>query len=198
MIYGVLLGTVVVASSCCWPVAWIGLELNLIAFIAFAIRDTHTRKSAIIYFVWQSSGSLLVLVGGILGSRSAVSCAYVFSGLVIKLGLIPFHLWVPLVIVHLTKFHMFLLITWQKLAPLMLLFLSMFDMTLLSVINAVFGAVTISSISRLSLLLAFSGMVQIGWVLSMCGFFPLYYLAVYFTLLLAVVYYSDVTGQQFG
>lgn len=67
MLYGVFLGTVVVASRSSWPVAWLGLELNLLSFISFSITQPHCKKGAMVYFVVQSCGSLLVLLGGIMG-----------------------------------------------------------------------------------------------------------------------------------
>lgn len=67
MFYGVLIGTVIVASRYSWPVAWLGLELNLLSFIPFSLSQSHCKKGAMVYFVVQSCGSLLVLLGGILG-----------------------------------------------------------------------------------------------------------------------------------
>ena len=66
MLFGVFMGTIVVASRIRWPVAWIGLELNLMAFIPSAIPNIYRKKGAIIYFVSQSCGSLMILVGGLL------------------------------------------------------------------------------------------------------------------------------------
>lgn len=198
MLYGVVLGTLLVASSFSWPIAWIGLELNLIAFIPVAMNAHNTKKGAITYFVCQSCGSLIVVIGGMLSEHGLLAFALLLSGLVIKIGLMPFHFWVPLVVVSLSRFNLYLLITWQKIAPLILVFTSTLSIGLLSVFNAIGGAITICSISFLPFLLVFSGIVQIGWVLVTNGSFSAYYLRIYFVVLAAIVYYRARASIQFG
>lgn len=91
MLYGVFLGTLVVASSYCWPVAWIGFELNSITFISTAIPNNHSKKGAIIYFVAQTRGSLMLLLGGMLSDFCSFASAFLMAGVVFKIGLIPLH-----------------------------------------------------------------------------------------------------------
>lgn len=91
MLFGIFMGTIVVASRVCWPVAWIGLELNLMAFIPTAMHDNHRKKGAIIYFVSQSTGSLIILAGGLLWDYSTFPAAVTLGGILIKIGLIPIH-----------------------------------------------------------------------------------------------------------
>nr|AKS04397.1 NADH dehydrogenase subunit 2 [Parasagitta elegans] len=198
MFCGVVLGTVVVASSFAWPVAWIGMELNLMAFIPYALSSLNTKKGAMAYFVCQSCGSLLVLVGGMLSDQGLLSLTMLLSGLVLKMGLLPLHFWVPLVVVHLSRPHLYLLITWQKLGPLVLLLSVSFGLSLLSGLNAMFGAMSMCSITSLPVLLIFSGMVQMGWVLVTSGWFSFYFLAIYFVVLGAVVLFSRSASVQFG
>lgn len=198
MFFGILLGTLVVASRFRWPVAWIGIELNLIAFIPYSIFSFNSKKRAMTYFVSQSCGSLLVLVGGILSDHSLLSLSLLIRGLILKIGLIPLHFWVPLVIVNLSQFQLYLLISWQKIAPLLLLLRSSFGLTILRGFNACLGAITIRSLSLLRIILIFRGIVQIGWVLVLTGSFSVYYLGVYFVVLGAVVYFSAKATVQFG
>lgn len=198
MLYGVVLGTIVVASSFRWPIAWVGLELNLIAFIPVAMNTHNTKKGAIYYFVCQSCGSLIVVIGGILSDYGLLAISLLLSGLVIKIGLMPFHFWVPLVVVILSRFNLYLLFSWQKIAPLTLVLSSTISLGLLSVFNAIGGAIIICSISFLPFLLVFSGMVQIGWVIVTHGSFSAYYLGVYFVVLAAVVYFRSRASIQFG
>lgn len=111
MLYGVFLGTLVVATSFCWPIAWIGLELNTISFIPTAIPSNSRKKGAIIYFVAQTSGSLMILLGGILSDVCAFASSFLMAGVLFKIGLIPLHFWVPLVVVNLSRFNFFLLLS---------------------------------------------------------------------------------------
>lgn len=198
MLYGVVLGTLLVASCFRWPIAWIGLELNLIAFIPVAMNTHNTKKGAMTYFVSQSCGSLIVVNGGMLSDHGLLAFSLLLSGLVIKIGLMPFHFWVPLVVVSLSRFNLYLLISWQKIAPIILVLSSTISLGLLSVLNAIGGAITICSISFLPFLLVFSGIVQIGWVIVTNGSFTAYYLGVYFVVLAAVVYFRARASIQFG
>ena len=75
---------------------------------------------------------------------------------------------------------------------------STISLGLLSVFNAVGGAITICSISFLPFLLVFSGFVQIGWVIVTNGSFSAYYLGIYFVILAAVVYFRARASIQFG
>lgn len=91
MIYGVFLGTLVVGARYRWPVAWIGLELNLISFIPVALTGSASKKGAITYFVAQSCGSLMFLLGGMLSTHNFLPLALLVVGVVFKMGLIPIH-----------------------------------------------------------------------------------------------------------
>lgn len=71
-------------------------------------------------------------------------------------------------------------------------------LTILSIINAVGGALAIWGVTLLPLLLIFSGMVQISWVLNTSGFFTFYYISVYFIVLRAVILYRALASTQFG
>nr|AKS04237.1 NADH dehydrogenase subunit 2 [Parasagitta elegans] len=198
MLYGVVLGTVLVASSFSWPIAWIGLELNMMAFIPVAMNSRNTKKGAMTYFVCQSCGSLMVVIGGMLSDHGQLAYSLLLSGLVIKMGLMPFHFWVPQVVAVLSRFDLYLLMSWQKIAPLILVMTTSLSLGLLSLLNAVGGATAVWAFSMFRYLLVFSGMVQMGWVLVTNGSFSAYYLSIYFVVLAAVVYFSASASLQFG
>lgn len=199
MLFGVFLGTLVVVSCFSWPVIWIGLELNLIAFIPFALSNNFNKKCAIIYFVSQSCGSLMVLIGGLMLDRGLIIIVLVTAGIVVKIGLMPLHFWVPSVVVNIKRLDLYLLLSWQKIGPLVIILSASARMSILSVFNAVCGSVIILGVSVLPLFLVFRGMVQIGWVLFTSGSFTYYYLLVYFLVLSSVVAYRAVASSlQFG
>ena len=101
-------GTALAAGSIAWPVAWIGLELNLLGFVPLAINSNDTKKPAMFYFVVQRVGSLLLLFGGI--SMNTVTLLAVL-GLLLKIGLAPVHFWVPPVAGRLSRWMFGLLLT---------------------------------------------------------------------------------------
>nr|AKS04150.1 NADH dehydrogenase subunit 2 [Parasagitta elegans] len=198
MLYGVFLGTIVVSTSYSWPVAWIGLELNLMTFIPVAMAYSVHKKAAMTYFVSQSCGSLMILLGGMMSDFSVLPLVLLLVGVVFKMGLMPLHFWVPSVAVNLSRFNLYLLMSWQKIGPMVIIMTATLGLAMLSIINAVGGALAMSGITLLPLLLIFSGMVQISWVLNTNGFFTFYYISVYFIVLSAVILYSALASTQFG
>ena len=101
-------GTLLTVGANAWPVAWMGLELNLLGFIPFAIIRTENKKPAIYYFVVQSVGSLLLLFGGMSVGIALSLCLF---GLLLKMGLAPLHFWVPPVAGRLSRTSFGLLLT---------------------------------------------------------------------------------------
>lgn len=92
---------------------------------------------------------------------------------------------------------MYLLISWQKIAPLVLLISLHFSLSFLRAFNASLGALTIITLTLMPIMLIFRGIVQIGWVLATTGRFTFYYLVIYFIVLGAVFYFSASPTIQF-
>ena len=156
------------------------------------------KKGAMLYFVAQSRGSLLVLLCGLLRDVGSVIYLGLLVGVVVKIGLLPLHFWVPNVVVGLSRLRLYLLLSWQKLGPLVLISSVSSSLVVLRAINAAGGAVSIAGVTVLSMLLVFSGILQMAWVLSVSGIFSIYYLSVYFAILGVVVYYSTLNTFNFG
>jgi len=81
-------GTVLALGADAWPLAWIGLEINLLGFVPVAISTVERKKSAMTYFVVQRVGSLLLLFGGITAAALVLVSA---GGVLLKMGLAPLH-----------------------------------------------------------------------------------------------------------
>lgn len=109
------------------------------------------------------------------------------AGLLIKMGLLPLHYWVPAVVTNLPPGKLYLLLSWQKIAPLSLFWHTAGPRGLWAVGNAIGGRILMLVASRIPLLLVFSGIVQMGWLLSLQDGFAYYYLALYCVILGLVV-----------
>jgi len=73
------------------------------------------------YFIAQSVGSLLLLLRGLALRTLSLLALLLAAGLLVKIGLLPLHYWVPAVVEGLTAGWLYLLLRWQKIAPLSLL-----------------------------------------------------------------------------
>jgi NADH-ubiquinone oxidoreductase chain 2 len=119
-----------VISSPSWLGAWVGLEVNLIRFIPVILdrRNLFSVESCLKYFLVQAFSSLIFLIALLLlvgdlnliwyGGNGGVIAA--LCALIIKLGAAPFHYWLPAVAGGIGWAQNFILITFQKIAPLIL------------------------------------------------------------------------------
>ena len=130
----VFIGPLFAISSRNWLIIYVGLELNIIGFIPlvfitdtkFNFKQQSATKAGVTYFCSQVAGSVLLLLAGtIIYSKTTFILTpkvWLLIGLLLKLGVAPFHLWFPPVIISTSHWlTCFLLCTWQKLAPLALL-----------------------------------------------------------------------------
>nr|YP_010890249.1 NADH dehydrogenase subunit 2 [Conus imperialis]WJJ70346.1 NADH dehydrogenase subunit 2 [Conus imperialis] len=182
-------GTLLSLSSVHWLGIWAGLEMNLIGFLPMLIyqKKISESESAVKYFIVQALGSGLLIFGSLLSfstsfswdmiSNSSVSvlglCALI-SGLSMKLGVFPFHYWVPSVMAGLSWVSCMLLATWQKLAPLFLLLslCELSDMNELIILfcvmsggSALVGGMGGLNQTQIRALLAYSSIGHLGWMI---------------------------------
>lgn len=173
-----IIGTLIVISSSSWFGIWIGLELNLLSFIPIIIDNNNlsSTESAIKYFLTQTLASIIFLFSSILyvtkfAFFSPINVNYeniiINLTLIIKLGAAPLHFWFPNIIENLSWLNSLILITWQKLAPLTILFYSHFNNLFIIFIlsSALVGAIAGLNQTSLRKLLTFSSINHIRWIL---------------------------------
>ena len=87
--------------------------------------------------------------------------------LFIKLGAAPFHYWIPIIMSNLTWVENLILITWQKLIPIIVIsyFLKVKEIIIILLITVIIGAVRGINQTSLNKLIAYSSINQIGWFL---------------------------------
>lgn len=90
------------------------------------------------------------------------------STLILKRGIAPFHFWFPNVIEGLNWINNFILITWQKIAPLIILtFCLNFNFFVLATLFCIFiGAINGLNQTSLRKLIAYSSINHLGWIVA--------------------------------
>ena len=126
-----ILGSLISISAFSWINIWIGLEINLLAFIPIINYDhfKHTSEVTMKYFLVQVSASIFILFSflysfSFLNSIEPLNSLsyYIFnSAILIKIGAAPFHFWYLEVAEGLRWIRLLILITWQKIAPIILI-----------------------------------------------------------------------------
>nr|YP_010417869.1 NADH dehydrogenase subunit 2 [Protogoniomorpha parhassus]USF18028.1 NADH dehydrogenase subunit 2 [Protogoniomorpha parhassus] len=173
----VFFSTLISISSNSWLGCWIGLEINLLSFIPLMSNPNNLLNSeaSLKYFLTQSIASINLLFTILLNLLllknfyiNNILSILINSSLLMKMGSIPFHFWFPNIMEGLSWFNCFILMTWQKISPMILLsyYMNLKFLFLVMIFNVLIG--TISSFNQTSLrkLLAFSSINNLGWMLS--------------------------------
>lgn len=173
-----IFGTILTISSNSWLSAWIGLEINLIAFIILITNQNNflSSESSLIYFIFQVFASLLFLFSILVYINSCIFFfiykllninLIILVSLLIKIGRTPFHFWIPLIIENLNWFNNLILISWQKIAIIIIIIyclkhnLFLLFIFLSSFIRAIKGFNQIS----IRKIIAYSSINHIRWII---------------------------------
>nr|QLY89460.1 NADH dehydrogenase subunit 2 [Pseudocollinella humida] len=174
-----MMGTMITVSSTSWLGAWMGLEINLLSFIPLMSDNNNlmSTEASLKYFLTQALASavllfaiiLLLLENNILMNiNNSYSSMIILSSLLLKSGTAPFHFWFPNVMEGLSWINSLILMTWQKIAPLMLIsYLNIKSIILTcAIISVVVGSLGGLNQTSLRKLMSFSSINHLGWMLS--------------------------------
>nr|QXX99458.1 NADH dehydrogenase subunit 2 [Tribolium castaneum] len=175
-----VLGTLISISSYSWLSMWMGLEINLLSIIPLFSNNKNifSSESALKYFITQAMASLILLMAILLllltnefihPLMNSSLKVMMDSALLTKLGAAPFHFWFPEVIEGLNWTNSFILLTWQKIAPMILLMNNKINSKLIIMMIVISLTIsTISGMNQMSIrkILAYSSINHIAWMLS--------------------------------
>nr|YP_010484492.1 NADH dehydrogenase subunit 2 [Omphisa fuscidentalis]UVW80017.1 NADH dehydrogenase subunit 2 [Omphisa fuscidentalis] len=164
-------------SSNSWFGCWIGLEINLLSFIPLINNSNNilTSETSLKYFLIQAIASINLLFYIILKmmlmknfEMNNYIMIMINSSLLMKMGSAPFHFWFPNIIEGLSWFNSFILMTWQKISPMILLsyYYSNNFLIIIIIMNSIIGAIGGFNQTSIRKLMAFSSINNLGWMLS--------------------------------
>nr|ASY97885.1 NADH dehydrogenase subunit 2 [Statilia maculata] len=162
-----------------WMGAWMGLEINLLSFIPLlsSNQNMFSTEASLKYFLIQAiaSSSLLFLIllktnthEMFYFTKTSLWNNLIMTPLLMKIACAPFHWWLPSVVEGLSWMNCFIILSIQKIAPLMLISYMLsnnFYMQIMIISSAIIGA--IGGLNQISLrkILSFSSINHIGWML---------------------------------
>nr|YP_010692665.1 NADH dehydrogenase subunit 2 [Homoeocerus bipunctatus]WBV80553.1 NADH dehydrogenase subunit 2 [Homoeocerus bipunctatus] len=173
-----ILSSLITLSSNNWLSMWMGLEMNLMSFIPLISKSKNKKSSQamMIYFMAQSIGSMTFLFSVLMSPLafmsidmiSEVSKMMMMISVMIKLGAAPFHMWLPEMMANLVWYECMLLMTWQKIAPLIVMsnmypnewFLYMFV-----IMSAAVGGIGGVNQTSLRKIMAYSSINHLSWMM---------------------------------
>nr|WGT88925.1 NADH dehydrogenase subunit 2 [Sclomina erinacea]WGT88951.1 NADH dehydrogenase subunit 2 [Sclomina erinacea] len=201
----VIVGTVLVVSSESWLSMWMGLEMNMMAFIPliYSEKVNSTFESCMIYFLIQSMGSILMLISILMNPLFSISQTLeqeLFSmmlaiSMVLKMGGPPFHFWFPEILDKMTWSGCFILMTWQKMAPMYILSciidLNSLFMSIITPIMVLTGSIGGLNQTSIRKIMGYSSMDHMGWMIVCMKFnnsLWMFYFLIYTIILASIIY----------
>nr|YP_010485106.1 NADH dehydrogenase subunit 2 [Hemidactylus almakhwah]UVW80887.1 NADH dehydrogenase subunit 2 [Hemidactylus almakhwah] len=175
--------TILTMASNHWLLAWISLELNTLSILPIMMKHHHPRatEATTKYFIIQAAAAASILLAStlnawqtgewsILHTNSLLTTTLATVAIMMKLGLAPAHLWYPEVMQGTTLYTAMLISTWQKLAPLALLYLMYTNLNptmlmLLGLMSTATGGWTGLNQTQTRKIMAFSSIAHMGWLL---------------------------------
>nr|AND95994.1 NADH deshydrogenase subunit 2 [Onthophagus tricornis] len=179
-----IFGTLISISSYSWMGMWLGLEINLLSIIPLMSdsKNPMSSEAAMKYFITQALASMILLFSLIMMSmnffftfNNFLLTSIFYSSLFIKMGAAPFHFWFPEIMEGLSWMNSFIMLTWQKIAPLILLtypnFKSFNYMILIIIFCSVISGIMGMNQTNIRKILAFSSINHLSWMISSMLFF---------------------------
>nr|ALV88612.1 NADH dehydrogenase subunit 2 [Heteronotia binoei]ALV88726.1 NADH dehydrogenase subunit 2 [Heteronotia binoei]ALV89190.1 NADH dehydrogenase subunit 2 [Heteronotia binoei]ALV89209.1 NADH dehydrogenase subunit 2 [Heteronotia binoei] len=176
--------TIIIMASHHWLLAWLSLELNTLSILPIIMRSNHPRttEAATKYFLIQTTAAALILLAStmnawqtgswdIMQSFSPLATTIITMAIMMKLAIAPAHLWYPEILQGTTMTTALIISTWQKIAPLTLLYLlinhlSTNTMLLLGLTSALLGGWTGLNQTQTRKIMAFSSISHMGWLIT--------------------------------
>nr|YP_010988614.1 NADH dehydrogenase subunit 2 [Sclerotia aquatilis]WOR80797.1 NADH dehydrogenase subunit 2 [Sclerotia aquatilis] len=175
-----LMSTVISVSAYTWLGMWMGLEMNLLSMIPIMQeKNILSSESSIKYFITQAVASTIILMSIIVMmwdinftsnlNENSNMIMIMNSGFLLKMGMAPLHFWFPEVLEGLNWNNCMLMLTWQKIAPMVLMMYNMESSLFYSIIIIISMIISsIMSMNQISMrkLMAFSSINNMGWMMA--------------------------------
>nr|ALO77429.1 NADH deshydrogenase subunit 2 [Attagenus hottentotus] len=192
-------GTLITVSSNSWLGMWMGLEINLLSIIPLmeSVKNQSESEASMKYFITQAIASSILMLAIIMimqeSMMSSTKSTIMNTAILTKMGAAPFHFWFPEVIEGLSWFNSLIMLTWQKIAPMVIMMYS--NKTMMFLTASIIASMMISGImginqTSLRKIMAYSSINHIGWMISstlMIQSIWMLYLVIYSIISMAII-----------
>nr|YP_009734523.1 NADH dehydrogenase subunit 2 [Acropyga sauteri]QBG38678.1 NADH dehydrogenase subunit 2 [Acropyga sauteri] len=179
---------------------WFFLEINNFLFICYLCLKLSNKKLIFLYYLIQIIASLLLIFSLIFNNFFMLNINFLminfYFAIMLKLGIPPFHIWMPMISSYLNWDIIFIFLTIQKIIPLYML--SMMNMSknmmifyYLILSSAFMSMYKMINSLNLKILLTYSSINQTSWMLFLIflkNMFWFIYMIIY-TLILFIISY---------
>lgn len=171
------------------------MEINLISFIFLILnyKNYSYIESRLIYFLIQTIASIILIFRLIFNEFYKFLIMFIILRLFIKVGIAPFHFWLILIIDLINWIIIYLLLTWQKIGPLLIFheFNNIKFIIYFLVFTLLIGSIIGLNYSSLKKIITYSSINQIRWIiisLILINKIFKFYFIIYIYLILIIFY----------
>nr|ARM56445.1 NADH dehydrogenase subunit 2 [Sundasciurus sp. FPF-2017] len=188
--FTLLSGTLITLLSSHWLLAWVGLEMSMLAMIPILMGKANPRstEAASKYFLIQATASMMLMMSAIMNFMKTgqwlitnpmdpIPSLMITVALAMKMGLAPFHLWVPEVTQGTSLMSGMILLTWQKIAPISIMSqitqsINSTLLTSMAILSIMMGGWGGLNQTQLRKILAYSSIAHMGWMMAIIQYNP--------------------------
>nr|AAF65204.1 NADH dehydrogenase subunit 2 [Paralaudakia caucasia] len=190
IILGLIMGTTMAISSHHWLMAWVGLEMNMLAILPIISKPKTLRstEAATKYFMTQAIASAMMLLASTMNAwqngnwditqlDNKYATTIMIISLAMKMGASPTHFWLPEVMQGSSLYTALLITTWQKIAPITLMYMisnhtpPVILMTI-GIMSVLIGGLGGINQTQLRKMMAYSSINNIGWTITTMAVSP--------------------------
>ena len=166
---------------------WFLIEINNFLFICYLASYIKNKKIIFFYFLIQTIPSIILILRisinftNILNKKIIIYLIYL--SLLIKLGIPPFHFWMPLISLYLFWDILFFILTIQKIIPFYifsLINIEKYQILFILIRCSIIPPLTIFNLTNIKKLLTYSSINQTSWLIIL----------IYFKNILWLIYFS--------
>nr|AAS80059.1 NADH dehydrogenase subunit 2 [Hemorrhois algirus] len=186
----IALSTIMITSTTHWLMTWICLEINTLSMIPIISKPNHPRatEAATKYYLTQTMASTAMLFATTMNAMNTsnwevhltsepTATTIITLSLMMKMAAAPLHFWLPEVSQGTTTMTALTILTWQKIAPLMILLTTHNKTNITLMLTSAVLSITIGGLgslnqTQLRKLMAFSSIAHTGWILATLKIMP--------------------------
>nr|ARH54919.1 NADH dehydrogenase subunit 2 [Ceutorhynchus parvulus] len=174
------MGTMIAITANSWLITWLGLEVNLLGLMPLMtkLNKKYSSEATIKYFLIQVMASGLFLFSSIISSTNFMSNSLeintinsfiLCTALLLKIGAAPLHFWLPEVMKGSDWKMNFIILTWQKLAPMIIIYQTMPNPIYFSIIillSSIISGIQGMNQTCLRKIMAYSSINHSSWMIA--------------------------------
>nr|APX40421.1 NADH dehydrogenase subunit 2 [Cassida viridis] len=196
-----VMSSLIVISSYSWMMMWVGVEINLLSIIPIITKknNLYSSESSMKYFLAQSLASSILIFSILMMEKNIFvnTTFFIQFALLMKLGMAPFHWWLPEVMEGLNWMNCLIILTWQKIAPMIMLMMMLKNSLIMNLTIVLSSLISgIQGLNQISMkkIMAYSSINHMAWMLmsimSSSWTWLIYFLIYLVSNILLVMYFS--------